>query len=361
MRAIDVIRPSEVRKLYRGILQRNPFGSREINSFILDFVRNPNLETRLRAMIYSEEFQLMVLPDLIRAATEEYNGNKTFFIHVPKTAGTSVRIAIAHSMGIPSFNLYPNSTVSLPTNLASLDFWPYWAGHANIEAFPKSHSGFTVFRESRSRLLSAYRQQLKNELETHLNPHDLLPHKRDSQLISKRFKDGFNSWIKEQVTINYYYIPNPNVRQIQPAVAWKNLSRKDVYKLYRDRAGTDDKWRYTVSNMSENEVIDGLKLGMSRLVSASWVHEPKSLIESISNITKNPEVTLTKENYFQRTSNFTIEKITRESLDLLESIRKQDKLVIKVAADLGLITELTSELEDELFEKSLKNLGFKLP
>jgi hypothetical protein len=201
---------------------------------------------------------------------------------------------------------------------------------------------------------------MKEQYEQHLNPHNLDTNTR----LKLRTKweisnNNFNIWIKKETGISHWYVPNPSVAQNQDVSQVNYLDREHRRKIFQDRVGTNAKWRNIVSCMSDSERASGIKNGLTRVISASWIHDPKSLRLSISSITDNPDIQLTEENTFKRTSEFKIESISRESLDLLEKIRKQDQLVYQVASDLGLISNLTSEVEDELFEGAVSKLGFK--
>jgi hypothetical protein len=331
-----VVMPSVVKRMSRGILRRDPKVSKELNDFLFDYSRNHDKQKMTRSMIYSKDFLQEVLPDLVREASEGFSGKRIFFLHVPKTAGTSVRASLVEAVGIPSFNLYGRSAFGLPSNLANLDYWPLWTGHANIQAFPSTHSGITIFRESRSRLLSSYRHQESYQQE----------------------RTGFNEWVKTEVGIAHWYVPNPHVRQDQNVLERKFLSLEDKVWQFQEQVGTNERWKSAVSQLREGDLVNGLNLGMRRIDFASWIHESDALIDAISSITGNPIVMLETLNASKRVPDFQMERISDESMKLMNTIRMKDNLVFQIAEDRGLISRLTPEVEDLLFEKSLKELGF---
>ncbi len=345
--------PKAVRKIYRGLLKRDPSPT-EIIGFTLDFARNPNIESRLSSLIYGEEFSVMVMPDLVRAASENFTGKRVFFLHVPKTAGTSVRLGLNNALGIPSFSLYPRSTHSAPGELSSMEFWPYWAGHANIAAFPESHTGFTTFRESRSRLLSQYRQRQFN-LAPGANPHryaDTAKSAAQKKIVPKALP-SFNTWIgRISSSALHWYIPNPTIQ--------KNLKLSTDLKSFQLKVGADEEWRRKVFEMNELELSTALEKSLLRFSAAGWLHQPAGIIEAIAKISGNQNATLPQENEFRKTQFYQVEKISPETLKIMENIREKESILFKVAQDIGLLTDKLVLDEDEIFHKSLSKLGFKL-
>jgi hypothetical protein len=348
------LKPKTVRGFYRGVLKRNPTRS-EISNFALNFARNPDLEVQLSSMIYSREFQLMVMPDLVRLASENFTGRKIFFLHVPKTAGTSVRLAIADALGIPSFSLYPLSSQILPNKLDSMNFWPYWAGHANISAFPEEHQGFTTFRESRSRILSEFRQNQFNS-QPEANPH-MISKERVAAINAasgkQKYRD-FNVWVsKSPPTILNWYLPNPDIQ--------KNLPVEDTALNHKMKVGRDPAWLKRVNEMGELEIARVLEKSLKRLTVAAWLHQPQGIVDAIAKITGNADATLSNENEFKKSGLYREEIISRESLEVLEKARRKDRIVFKIASELGILTDELKIDEDEIFQKSVEKLGFKLP
>jgi hypothetical protein len=330
------IRPKIVKDLYGNILKRPP-SDEEIAQFMLDHAKSPNLPGRIRSMIDSKEFEIMIMPELVRRASEEYGDKKIFFLHVPKTAGTSVRLALTDAIGIPSFNLYPRSTHGSPSNASSMNFWPYWAGHANLSIFPSSHSGFSVFRETRSRILSRFRQS-QFELAGN-NPH-LIHHRKENaskKELSKNASVEFNQWIRSQPSsIVHYYIPNP------------------------EKSARSSTWVAEVDKFREVELQKILKESMKRFESVAWIHQPEDVVAGIRKITGNENATLPMENEFRKTSLYKEEIIEPESMEIMNRAAKLDNLVFQASSDLGIMVNELNIDKDEIFENSLKRLGFRL-
>jgi len=320
-----------VSELYRQILRRNP-NPGEISRFILDTAVGNDLPVRIGSMINSREFEIMILPELVRKATEEYQGGNVFFLHVPKTAGTSVRLALSDSMGVPSFNLYSRTVPKPPRLPTSMQFWPLWAGHANLHFYPETHSGLTIFRESRSRILSRFRQSQYEWLK--LSPHLITP---KSGAVPKKEPINFNEWInRSDKGIAQWYLSNPASMYESPS------------------------WRKYVNDLSELDLAHNLEKGLKRFAAAAWIHNPEDVLKSIGIVTGKELNSLPRENEFKETKLFKEVVINSSTLQILEEVRKRDAIVFKVASELGILVGELKENEDALFDTTLKRLGFRL-
>jgi hypothetical protein len=328
---------------------------KEILGFQLHYAKKHDLQSSISTFMYSRESLLMVVPDLVRASAEDYAGQKVFYLHVPKTGGTSVRIALADAMGIPSFNIYPHSSHSLPSNLQSMDFWPYWAGHANIGLFPDTHKGFTTFRESRSRILSMFRQQQRSA-SIGTNPHIITEEAIRKQKFKKQEMKNldFNSWIKTRRadTCLGFYIDNPTVAQS------RKVDRGPLDG--KIRLGSMSDWKEQVFAMPDREIKKELRKSLPRIVSASWIHQSRSTEEAIQRISGRSDVQLSRNNEFTKTDFFKIEDINAESMQILEDIRKKDTILFSMATDLGVLIDKLDMDEDAIFHQSVANLGYEI-
>ena len=73
------IRSSTVERLYQHILKRNPTQS-EIKQFKRDYAQNPKLPDRIGSMIDSKEFEIMIMPEIVRKSSENFIGENFFFL-----------------------------------------------------------------------------------------------------------------------------------------------------------------------------------------------------------------------------------------------------------------------------------------
>ena len=74
--------------MFIGILGRNP-SKDEVQDRIQILKTNPTLESFINDMVTSQEFKAMRIPNLISGEFNIKSNLKIFFLHVPKTAGTS--------------------------------------------------------------------------------------------------------------------------------------------------------------------------------------------------------------------------------------------------------------------------------
>jgi len=297
----------------------------------------------------------MIVSDFNRTSAKDYAGQKVFYLHIPKTGGTSVRIALSDAMGFRAFNISAHNHHELPKNLQSMDFWPYWAGHANIGLFPDTHKGLTTFRESRSRILSMFRHQ-QRLASSGANPQMITEEASQKQRFKeKEMKNlDFNSWIKKRknITCLGFYIHNPTIAQ-KRSVDRNSLERKKQH-------GNMNDWREKVFAMPDREIKKELKNSLPRIISASWIHQSKSTEEAIKRIFCRSDIHLPQANEFRKTEYFKIENIDAESMEILEEIRRRDAILFSMATDLGILTDKLDSNEDDLFHQSASNLGFEV-
>lgn len=288
-----------------------------------------DLEPIARDLIMSEEFSIQMLPQLVAKWSTNFRGRNVFFLHVPKTAGTSVRLAIGEALGIPAFLLYGYFIEPEP----SASFWPYWAGHAGISAFPKTHAGFTVFRETRSRLLSQYRQAQKRV--------DPAPR---------------------------VFLSGPQPRRSAPPPPndfWQGGHGLDGWYFQDATASTNDRGRAGnsfLSSLSAKDKLIGLERGLKRINQASWVHEESALIAAVNRLTGASLERIPRENTFESAKvEYSEIKLSKDDISVLEAMVERDKPVFDIAVSLGLISKLDKQSRDDLFIETAKRLRFVLP
>jgi hypothetical protein len=283
-------------------------------------------------MIASEEFSLMRLPHLMSHASQNWRGRYVFFLHVPKTAGTSTRLALIKSTGVPALSMYAHRDELDAAGLVSVRFWPLFAGHRQIDAFPESHRGITILRESRSRYLSVYRQVQRASRASHL-----LTDKAEvghSLRAREAIELSFNEWFfkRNWKTLAGYFVPGQSVAADRSLAA----ASEAVARSMLDRS-------------------------FDRFDAAAWSHDEDAIVKAISLVTGDPEPILERHNEYTEPEEFRVEPIGPETLARLESFRAIDDLAFGAAADRGLVPTLSRSEADALFETTARRLGFTLP
>lgn len=319
---------------YRAILRREPTES-EVSKMKLSFLAGPEAGFHiLRDMVESEEFKVQMLPGLIVQQTD-FNCQPVFFLHIRKTGGTSMRELIGASLGVPSINIY--KAWSSPSR--GHGYWPYWAGHAQVSFFPETHLGITFFRDTKSRMLSLYRQQ-----QGQLNGQSRHGWSFPNSIVKRREIPPFSEWVQRQEksghrSLEYYLAEN-----------------KNVFGPERDRNQARE---LRNADLSERKLL--LESGLSRITAAAWIHKESDVRRAITSVVGKEVDTLPRNNTFE-SKNFavSIDPLSSSDLETLKSIEEREALAFKIAADLGLIQLLPDDENQHLFEMTASRLHFKL-
>jgi hypothetical protein len=332
-----------IKALYRGVLRREP-GATEINNLINALSNAGSVEHALKDMLSSHEFGVMVLPDLINSYVNRVPDKPIFFLHVPKTAGTSFRLALTETMGVSAFLLYVHTTWQGFGRDATMQFWPLWAGHGGVSAFPQTHRGITVFREARSRTLSSFRQQQK-ELIT--GDHDGTLSLRRAKIglqhpKSRTVEAGFSKWVTGSRTALTWFIDTPHT---DGAYLWNGLPSHKFLK-----------------SLSPSEVRHSLSRSLSRFDAAAWAHDSDAMVRAIGLSTGVEAVSpMGRENEFGPAPGVETIRLTSTDLEQLNRNARYDQILIDIAVDQGLIPPLDPDFADAEFERTAQRLGFVLP
>ena len=319
------------RDLYRGILGREPQSS-ECRALDAQLVLRGNLEEVVREMVRSREFEIMVAPQVMASASVDWCGAYLGFVHIPKTAGTSTRLALIEAAGVPAIELYGRRGSVPRDQVRKLSFWPLFAGHASVEFFPDSHDLLTVFREPRARLLSSYRQRQRDLGVVHL---------QDAEAMARKWE---------------------NVRRARttPFVKWME---KRSYQLQADYLVGRSVDYNSDHRHSAPAALDystsALDQGLQRLLGAGWGHDPGSIESMIEHATSR-KVSLPKVNVFEPGANHSEDSIDRTALSALDRAVEPDRVLLAQAASRGLIEPLSSSEADAIFEETAQRLQFRL-
>lgn len=267
------------------------------------------------------------LQQYYRQVQPHVTDKKVFLMHIPKTAGTSIRTVLEEAVGVPAITAYQKDETFEATKWEEFSFWPLLSGHIHIDYFPTSHIGITAFRESRSRVLSDYRQ-IERRAE----------HRRREifALYGKATKD-------------------------EERMSWSEFKKFGLLHTFYwyFTAGHRDDWQNFISTASPTQIRSSIEAGLKRIQEAAWSHDPVALESATSNILGIP-VAMKRVNVFPAN---VVEKIQLSTDDIhqLHEVAQLDDIVIDVAASIGLVPKLSQSEKDAIFEHDTQRLGFTLP
>ena len=325
--------------LYRVILGRRPTKAENFSAAVK--IGIPSMfEARISEMLNSREFQIMKLPGLIANATQDWGGKHVFFLHIPKSAGTSVRLALIDALGIPAFDVYSrNEQMREIARNSDNKFWPLYVGHENISFFPESYSGITVFRESRSRVLSLYRQNSRDAIIDDPSEIDQAVFQEMRRKALKVFSTPFGDWLirPNLVTSMEFFIPS---------------------KMFGPKGLKSQEFKTYVDDLESQRVEELLNESLTRFSHAAWSHDEPAILKAISGISEREITELPHENIYLNLEGYPPQILDKHTLAKLNSIQEKEAVLFKVAHEHGLVPLLSKSEADDLFKITAKRLGF---
>ena len=305
------------------------------------------LKNQIDAMLRSDEFAIMRTPHLLAESAKNYQGEKIFFLHVPKTAGTWLRLAFIEAMGIPALDRYVRVGSWEGYSEEFLKMWPLLVGHTNIKNFPKGdHRGVTVFRESRARVLSAFRQLTRSTVSPPI-------HFTQAQERNNRHEDAmlsnFSGWLDSAMhplDLLTWHVSMDDGHDL-PATKERGVNRLAHAKF--------------LESIPESEIRQALDRGIKRIAIAEWQHNKEGMSKIVERAIQRP-VAIKVQNANKVLPEQLKQQIhlTKENHRQLSVIAEKSQIVFDLAADRGLVAPLTREEADEQFEIAAERLGFKL-
>ena len=246
-----------------------------------------NYEEFLEEVIDSREFNEMVLGSIVAKNTQIWNGKYIFFMHIPKTAGTSFNNALYQLYPFPAIQTYGREGSINKKDLNKYSFWPLLSGHANVEDFPETHRGVTIFRDTKSRILSQYRQQ-----QSYLRTHYLRQERIEPQAARTAFarNNDFSTWLRERVECRYSsikrFIPRDYwAENIHSFIDCTNWNSPDIKMHISKSLGRFDAcaWCYKSSDMHEAlmKILDFNSLDVAGIFPEKNTFESKKRIRSL--------------------------------------------------------------------------------
>lgn len=325
--------------LYEGVLRRTPNGD-EITTLQRALNSSGDVKRALQDMLSSHEFGIMMLPDLVNEHLTRVPPKPLFFLHVPKTAGTSFRLDLSDALGVPAFLLFIHSSWPGIGHDDTMHFWPFWAGHAGVSAFPSTHRGITVFRETRSRVLSAYRQQEREILLQDGSPTQF--YEESSQIAFSRgvtAAQPFSDWLRFRRSAAAWYLPAPAEPRFR---RWNGVATGKY-----------------LDTLSTRELRAGLETSLARFDVAAWAHDDSAMRDAIRIATGATSNSATRrENVFTTVETTKPTILTREDRQFLDQLAVDESLLVNAAVDSGLIPPISKDVADEEFETTAKRLGY---
>lgn len=306
------------------------------------------LRDQVAAMISSPEFAIMRLPHLLAEAAKNYQGEKIFFLHVPKTAGTSLRLAFIEAMGIPALDRYNRTGTWDGYSEEFIKIWPLLVGHTNIYNFPQgTHRGVTVFREARARTLSLFRQSTRPAIKPKVHFGDEKISKVESN--SRKWLDDFSGWLHKS-------------RHPLDLLTWHvdldlkiGLPHGDENGFNRMRQGLE------LEKHSQESIRHALERGLRRIEVAEWQHNRAGMDTLLSRaLGREVRTSVPKVNQVLPEQAAKVIQLSVEDHQTLKRIAELSQVVFDIAADQGLIPRLSKDEADEQFEIAAGRLGFKL-
>jgi len=326
--------------LYRKILLRR--GSlREIVSKQINLIAN--YENAIDSLLDSHEFNLMAFGSLVASKTKCWNGKKVFFLHIPKTAGTSFSEVLYSMYPIPPIQAYGRVGTVDRHELKNYSFWPVLSGHADVEDFPESHRGITIFRDTKSRILSKYRQR-----QSFHSCHFTRPERKESRLANKDFarKHTFSDWLNKNITQ-----PNSLI----------------VLHKFIPREYLDNHIKRGFNQWHAPEIKSQILRSLDRFDACAWCYNSADMISALkvllnTDVICNP-LSFPRNNTYQSKKHDkvlrNIQYLGKQDLECLEQARLAESILYQLAHDKLGLPLLDKHKEEDEFNKTMKRLGFR--
>lgn len=250
-------------------LGRAPAGAAEIAT-----LRETHADAKAlaKAIFLSSEFQQRVagLARESGAAIDEFTRRRIVFLHIPKTAGTTVRQALYGNFG--SADTFPDTNWigHYPANVISK--YRLFAGHFtmhDIEHVPAPKHVFTILREPRQRIVSYYRYRRARDAGKPVAGADPL-----GARLSLPLKD----FLRDPVVRTAKTIFNTQARFLYCIRG--DVGRTRVRRFGMDRAFTLDNILANLSSLDGVGLVEELDAFMARYFARMQLKIPKGLRRS---------------------------------------------------------------------------------
>lgn len=309
----------------------------------------------------------MQLPHLVANTYKSYRpeAGKVFFVHVPKTAGTSFRLALIENMGIPALDYYGRTDGNSQRGSGPKPFdnlWPLVCGHLNVYHGPHTtHSVVSTFREPRARLLSGFRQRTRS-LYTWDGPPRSNREMRNARLKAKKLERDFSGFLLGMLEstgsafpLQLAFFADPASRRFQNPVAPDFLEQVSRRQLTRGLTTS-------LMNLPDDDLEAVAKSASDKIDWASW-SDTTSMVRLLRDVTKADALVgqFTRSNDRTNLAAPPNVYLSKEDLRRIELWSRPDRVFLRQLASEGKLPAISEETMDEQFRKTAARLGFIFP
>jgi hypothetical protein len=307
-----------VRDIYKALLLRLPEEEAIIN--YTEVLVNDGLEGLLSGVIASDEFSRKYLegpdPSSFPHPAEKYDEELTFFLHVPKCAGTSLYEMLKSAFGVENIS---HQFIFLRTRPNSwVNKYQLIAGHVDYDEIMmlvprKKKIIFTILRDPVKRLISLYNFWKSHDKDVNLEMENLIAANENdiTEFFSNPyFIEKFNLWNEMTFFIMGFSIWN----------SWKSIymnMSEDELESFLER-----EVRPTVSKRLKEFIFVGIQEDFERSTQILF-----SILEKPWPGIAKSNVTETNLEKFGFRKDFVREEITKEAQGLMENITRIDKII----------------------------------
>lgn len=313
-----------IRQIIQGTLDRDAT-TEECQNWYDAFNGDVKIALLINSLKQTEEYNHRIATRIQRSL-QGLPHRQLAFVHIPKTAGSSIRLTIERATGFPVLYVFESHHdaaffgVKFDSSKKGL-VWPYQTGHFPIAAFPIGTSWFTFVRDPISRLLSLYRQ---------LEKHDRF---NQTKKVEK-----FNDWITQlpdHTSLGYDMYVAPQTFFFQD----KTISYKTYLKL------------------SLNQQLERSTNSLDNLGFVGWSHRAKDLAHGVHYATG---IQLKKSEYINSGKFDKTVSISKKSFAKIQELTHLDGLFIDLLIKEKRLDRLSKTEIMRHRDQTMLRLGFKI-
>lgn len=324
-----------VRAMYRGLLGRNA-DRNGLTTYVNSLEKDRDLTNALRGMLDSEEFQRRRTPGAWRwpNPTLKFHESALVFLHIQKTAGTSLQQMLTESFGAKNVFTSVEDTLHLHCP-GELSTYSVFSGHFNYDSLryiPRANpSVITFVRDPKQRLLSLYYHWRSHE-PTHPN-----------------YKYGPH--LANQMTLSQFFGSDRVVEKMAFGV-WNHMTwvimGQDQWTTWYSQLYPHSK--APSRQFVDNEIRPLIRQRLDRLFHVGLQEDFENSVAALFAKLNRPVPTPRKENVTDRLgaddsrfkSNFIKESPTQETTQLLDRLVILDQVIFEEANELNVFARAQS-------------------